>query len=354
MKRKFTFLIAAIALMAFLVPNKGWGQTTASVTFSEQGFSNSESLDGVTIALDGNIYCTFDKGAGNNPPAYYNTGTAARLYGGNTLTVTPASGATITGMTLTFSAAGYTGSLSPSVGTYTLSSTTGTWSGSSSAAVVITNTASSGHARLKELAVTYTTGGSTTTPTTVTIDDSGITNNDVYVGTAAGTLTATVKDNSGNLISGATVAWTSSNTGVATIDDAGAVTLVAAGTTTITASYAGDATYDSSSSTYDFVVVDNTPSTDQWVLTNLADLTSTDVFVIVGNGTYAMSNDNGTTSAPVPVAVTISGNNLTGTIAANIQWNIAGNATDGYSFLPNGTTTYLFCNTNAGSCSINN
>ena len=90
----------------------------------------------------------------------------------------------------------------------------------------------------------------------------------------------------------------------------------------------------------------------QWVLTNLADLTTSDVFVIVGNNgnNYAMSNNNGTGNAPKAVAITVNNNTLSGNIADSIQWNISGNATNGYTFYPNGsTTTWLYCNsTNNG------
>ena len=91
------------------------------------------------------------------------------------------------------------------------------------------------------------------------------------------------------------------------------------------------------------------PSGDEWVLTDLADLTADDVFVIVGdNGdTYAMSNDNGTSSAPTAVAVTVENEAITSPVAANLQWNISGNATNGYTFYPNGETkTWLYCNNN--------
>ena len=166
MKKRFTLMITALLLM---IGSLTWGQsrTEVSITFSEQGYSNAQSLDGASIAMDGNITIRFDKNTGSTNPAYYNTGTAARLYGGNTLTVTPASGCTITGMTLTFSSASNVGTLSASTGTYSVSSTTGTWTGSSTAPVVITNTASSGHARIKVLAVTYSAGGtpSVATPT---------------------------------------------------------------------------------------------------------------------------------------------------------------------------------------------
>lgn len=106
--------------------------------------------------------------------------------------------------------------------------------------------------------ITYTNNSSAAT--TTTIDASGITNTDVYTSTAAGTLSATVTSG-GNPISGATVTWTSSKENVATIASDGTVTLVGAGTTTITASYAGESgTYRSSSGTYDLIVTSSAPT----------------------------------------------------------------------------------------------
>ena len=98
--------------------------------------------------------------------------------------------------------------------------------------------------------------------TTTTINVPQDFNTDIYQGTTAGTLTATVSAE-GTPISGATVTWSSSNTGVATIDANGEVTLVAVGTTTITASYAGvEDEYRPSTGTYELTVTDsNAPGT---------------------------------------------------------------------------------------------
>ncbi len=87
------------------------------------------------------------------------------------------------------------------------------------------------------------------------------------------------------------------------------------------------------------------PSDEEWVLTDFANLTEDDIFVIVGNNgkTYAMSNDKGTSAAPTAVSVTISGDKITSAVADNIKWNISGNDADGYIFYPNGDEeTWLY------------
>lgn len=100
--------------------------------------------------------------------------------------------------------------------------------------------------------------------TTTTIDHSGITNTDVYTSIAAGSLSATVTyDNGGTptAVTGATVTWIGDNDDVATIDPStGAVTLVAAGTVTFTANYAGESgSYQPSSDTYQMTVTNSAP-----------------------------------------------------------------------------------------------
>ncbi|MBR3697944.1 MAG: chitobiase/beta-hexosaminidase C-terminal domain-containing protein [Bacteroidales bacterium] len=97
----------------------------------------------------------------------------------------------------------------------------------------------------------------------------------------------------------------------------------------------------------------------EWVLTDLADLTSTDIFVIVGTrdatNYYGMSNNNGTSTQPSAVGVTIANNKLSSDPADNIKWNVSGDNTNGYVFYPNGsTTTWLYCNTTASSSSNTN
>ncbi len=94
-----------------------------------------------------------------------------------------------------------------------------------------------------------------------------------------------------------------------------------------------------------------------WILTDLADLTAGDIFVIVGtlgDATYAIQNDNGT-NAPGVVAVTVANGALSDEPATNIQWNISGTAANGYTFYPNGDNEkWLYCSTTSDSGNNNN
>ncbi len=97
--------------------------------------------------------------------------------------------------------------------------------------------------------------------TTVTIDATKITNTDIYGGTNAGALTATVSVTDGDEIAGASVTWSSNDEGIVTIDNEGNVTLVAEGTTTLKANYAGEeGKYKASSATYQITVTDTDPN----------------------------------------------------------------------------------------------
>ena len=123
---------------------------------------------------------------------------------------------------------------------------------------------------LSKISITYQAENSSAVQTTTTIDASGITNTDVYTGTSAGFFSATVKDDSNNTIDGASVTWSSSKTSVATIDSStGVVTLVAPGTTKITASYKGKDNYAPSSDEYTLTVTSSDPAVETFMFANL-------------------------------------------------------------------------------------
>ena len=132
---------------------------------------------------------------------------------------------------------------------------------------------------------------STGEATTVTIDASGITNTNKFVSTDAGSLVATVKAGETPL-GEASVTWSSGTETVATINaTTGAVTLVGEGTTIITASYAGNASYKSSSNTYELTVTNENPAAVEIWSEDFSGFNNSDV---PSGGTYNYSCTNGT------------------------------------------------------------
>ena len=81
MKKLFSLLFVA------LLATSAWADTVVTVDFSAQGFDNGRLMTEAPLVVDG-VTLTFDKGEGNTKPAYYTTGTAVRIYAGNTMTVT--------------------------------------------------------------------------------------------------------------------------------------------------------------------------------------------------------------------------------------------------------------------------
>ena len=155
-------LVGALAVSAFAVDTPTW-------TASAQGYTNGQNLNDQKITLvDGVVSMVGNKGTGSTNPAYYNSGTAYRLYGGNTLTFTPESGYKITSIKITTA----TGS-SYLIKSTNSNVTNGTASGLGSATVIITptdgtqnvvlkNTASSGHYRIQTVTVSYESVGELT------------------------------------------------------------------------------------------------------------------------------------------------------------------------------------------------
>lgn len=153
------------ASFEFIVPAKEESEdpvtptvTEDSVVFEDAGYENAQELTAVELS---NATLTFDKGTNSNTPKYYNTGAAARLYGGNTLTITPKSSATystravstgvkIVEVILTFGTGDGTNEISTSAGTYADGVIT---ISEGAEVVVITIGGSSGHRRIASITV---------------------------------------------------------------------------------------------------------------------------------------------------------------------------------------------------------
>ena len=147
--KKFFSLFAAVLFAGSMMA------ADVTLNYAGKGYENAYSLDGVDVVESG-VTFTLAKGTGSSAPAYYNTGTGARTYGGNTLTI-DAGSSTITKIVFDFSQNNkdYT----VSAGTYTKASSE--WAGSATS-VVFTTESGSGHNRIKSITVTLSEGGDPT------------------------------------------------------------------------------------------------------------------------------------------------------------------------------------------------
>ena len=139
--------LAFISAM-LLLSNAAWAYDV-TIDLTAQGFENAQDVS--VVEQDG-ITLTFAKNNASYSPKYYNTGTAVRIYGRNSLTVSSAY--YITSLTLTFTSSNCpeASNFSVSVGKGTPGVTT-QWEGNSQS-VKFTNTASSGHWRLQKVKAT--------------------------------------------------------------------------------------------------------------------------------------------------------------------------------------------------------
>ena len=154
--------MAAFALLAFLIPITGWGQTRTEITWlvSEQGYANQQIVTDITFNDD--ISGLFGSGTNTqNAPAYYSTGAGVRMYKFNTLAISASTDSDATISKIEFTYSQNSKNLTVNTGTYTQS--TATWVGSAES-VTFTVEDGSGHNRIQAIKVTYTTSGGSTDP----------------------------------------------------------------------------------------------------------------------------------------------------------------------------------------------
>ena len=134
-----------------------------TLDFSQKGYSNGQSLDGENVTIDNNISFVANKGTSNTAPAYYDIGSALRIYGKNNFVVTAANGVVITGIEIEAGAnnhpninwtadGGQSHSINGTSTHYVIDSLM-------ASTVTVTNPASSGHLRMESLTVHYMVSG---------------------------------------------------------------------------------------------------------------------------------------------------------------------------------------------------
>lgn len=152
LKSKLLFLLGFLfVVMGLQAENK-----STSIVFSEQGYNNAQSITICNIGDD--ITAEFSIGSNpKNDPKYYDTGTALRLYSGNTMTISGDDNVTINTVELVTQSGEYNveKSSSVSIGKLTIKDTKATISYINSNSVTYTQGGSSGHVRIISIKIIY-------------------------------------------------------------------------------------------------------------------------------------------------------------------------------------------------------
>ena len=313
MKRRFTFLLAAMLLMNGL----SWAQTTINWDATQQGYTNQQVIE--SVVFDTHVTGTFDKGTNNNAPKYYTSGTAIRCYGGNTITIA-SSDANLTNITITFGSSDGSNAITTDVGDYS----NGTWTGEAES-VTFTIGGTSGNRRIAGFAITY--GGEAPMPTVAT----------PTFNPGEGTYTEAQNVEINCATDGATIYYSLDGSDPTTNGTEYSSAITIAETTTVKA-FAMKQGYNNSpiaSATYTITE----PAQEQI-------FSRVDGHAVVEGQTYlivdvtsgrALTSANGSSSSPAAVEVTISNNQIS-TDNTDLQWTFE--ATEGgYIIHPLGSTT---------------
>lgn len=242
MKKLFTLFTM---MLAFTIST--WAEDI-TIDFSTKGYENAQEIASVE---QGGITLTLDKGTNKNAPKYYNTGSAIRCYGGNTITAS-VSGKNITQIVFTFDSGEGPNAITAEPGSFE----TNTWTGNASS-VTFTIGGTTGHRRIQKMVFTVAASGDTRQATTIELGGGYMTKFTYGPdGDGVNLPTATVKAGDTE-VTGATVTWavekvSGNDALVPTITDNKVnIPNHSYGKLNVTASYAGDATtYQPSTKSY--------------------------------------------------------------------------------------------------------
>ena len=223
--------ILRFSLISLLMMLCGTTLQAGSIDFGSLGLENSVQY---SDPFDGGDFTVTFAGGGNDGK-YYNTGTGIRVYGNGTMTIAAKSG-TLTSITVTFDGT-YKPESDGVVDTGSYNAETGVWTGSTNE-VTFTRPSGSGHWRVQKVEATVS-GGVTKQTATVTIDATTI-----EIGEDADVNT-----------DGPALTLTSSNEDIVSVNGT-TITGKAAGTATITATWAETSTFYGGSKSFEVKVID--------------------------------------------------------------------------------------------------
>ena len=351
---------------SYTIPSDATGEITLYAVYAQGGeatetlkYVSDESvyMDGSNeadkVGLDNTKWSVVGNAGGNTNKPYLHKDDEIRLYWTsgkvNTLTISSLVGSSINRIEVTYrTSAGSEVVVGGNVvaGTETGSSDEYAYPINASSFVVRPSSAQIQVKQIKMVVSTYSNYSTTCTENTDEVAVTGITLLPAQLSLEVGkqqTLNATIAPSNAT---NQNITWTSSKESVATVDNSGVVTAIAAGKATITV------TTEEGGFTATCVVTVTEPSIPvegvYYELTELANIKPTDEVLYVakvGDKYYAMSNDGaGTKGQPSAVEVSVVDNKIT-TDATNVQWNVAklNDNVETLTFYSVGQSKWLYC-----------
>lgn len=216
-------------------------------TFTTEGLTNANAVSELK-STDNNITVTFEKNTGSNAPTYYTSGDCIRMYANNSFTITASEDVTINSVSYVWVKKGSKWT-NPTVSTKSLTV-------ENNQAKFVASAKDNGP---RSITVEYTVSSTAKDPAGLAFTE------EAYTANLGEDFTAPELTNPNGLA----VSYKSSDEAVATVTNDGTVTILKAGTTTITATSEETAEFKAGEASYTLTVVDPNATEDEIVFEKL-------------------------------------------------------------------------------------
>lgn len=223
-----------LLLLMALMLSFSFASYAETYTFTTEGLTNANAVSELK-STDNNITVTFEKNTGSNAPTYYTSGDCIRMYANNSFTITASEDVTINSVSYVWVEKGSKWT-NPTVSTKSLTV-------ENNQAKFVASAKDNGP---RSITVEYTVSSTAKDPAGLAFTE------EAYTANLGEDFTAPELTNPNGLA----VSYKSSDEAVATVTNDGTVTILKAGTTTITATSEETAEFKAGEASYTLTVID--------------------------------------------------------------------------------------------------
>lgn len=246
-------------------------------TFTTEGLTNANAVSELK-STDNNITVTFEKNTGSNAPTYYTSGDCIRMYKYNSFTITASEDVTINSVSYVWVEKKGSKWTNPTVSTKSLTV-------ENNQAKFVASAKDNGP---RSITVEYTVSSTAKDPALAFAEEA-------YTANLGEDFTAPELTNPNGL----EVTYKSSNEAVATVATDGNVTILAAGTTTITATSEETEVFKAGEASYKLTVIDPNSTEDKIVFESLGYSDGTALTTVTkGKSTLTFAKGSNSNNAP--------------------------------------------------------